>query len=144
MNQWMNQSINRHANETINRYKHKTRNHPVGLLVLPCTRQSRRPPPPLTPSPHFPPLSRTEEPAKAVTCARDRRALQQLALKVHVKHSDLTWPDLTRNGKTATPTSILMRILLKLLLPSCGPAFSSTWSLPWHFLLYTWGWTPPL
>ena len=31
-------------------------------------------------------LSLTEEPAKA----RDRRALQQLALNVHVKHSDLT------------------------------------------------------
>ena len=30
--------------------------------------------------------SRTEEPAKAGTCARDRRALQQLALNVHVKH----------------------------------------------------------
>ena len=26
------------------------------------------------------------------TCARDRRALQLLALNVHVKHSDLTWP----------------------------------------------------
>ena len=39
-------------------------------------------------------LSQTEEPAKAGTCARDRRALQQLALNVHVKHSDLTWPDL--------------------------------------------------
>ena len=37
---------------------------------------------------HF--LSRTEEPTKASTCARDRRALQQLALHVHVKHSDLT------------------------------------------------------
>ena len=36
-------------------------------------------------------LSRTEEPAKAGTCAHDRRALQQLALNVHVKHSDLTW-----------------------------------------------------
>ena len=35
-------------------------------------------------------LSRTEESAKAGTCARDRRALQQLALNVHVKHSDLT------------------------------------------------------
>ena len=35
-------------------------------------------------------LSRTEEPAKAGTCARDRRALQQFALNVHVKHSDLT------------------------------------------------------
>ena len=35
-------------------------------------------------------LSRTEEPVKAGTCARDRRALQQLALNAHVKHSDLT------------------------------------------------------
>ena len=35
-------------------------------------------------------LSRTEELAKAGTCARDRRALQQIALNVHVKHSDLT------------------------------------------------------
>ena len=35
-------------------------------------------------------LFRTEEPAKAGTCARDRCALQQLALNVHVKHSDLT------------------------------------------------------
>ena len=34
-------------------------------------------------------LSRTEEPEKAGTCARDRRALQQLALNVHVKHSNL-------------------------------------------------------
>ena len=30
------------------------------------------------------------EPAKAGTYARDRRGLQQLALNVHVKHSDLT------------------------------------------------------
>ena len=63
----------------------------VGLLVLPCTRQCRR-------SPHYSLspfffLSRTEEPTKAGTCAHDRRALQQLALNVHVKHSDLTWPD---------------------------------------------------
>ena len=36
-------------------------------------------------------LSWTEELTKAGTCARDRRALQQLALNVHVKHSDLTW-----------------------------------------------------
>ena len=36
-------------------------------------------------------LFRTEEPAKSSTCARDRCALQQLALNVHVKHSDLTW-----------------------------------------------------
>ena len=28
--------------------------------------------------------------AKAGTCARDRRALQQLAMNVRVKHSDLT------------------------------------------------------
>ena len=45
-------------------------------------------------SPSLPPffcsLSQTEEPAKAGTYARDRRALQQLALNVHVKHSDLT------------------------------------------------------
>ena len=34
-------------------------------------------------------LSRTEEPVKAGTCVRDRRALQ-LALNVHIKHSDLT------------------------------------------------------
>ena len=40
-------------------------------------------------------LSRTEELVKAGTCAHHRRALQQLALNVHVKHSDLTWPDLT-------------------------------------------------
>ena len=33
-------------------------------------------------------LSRTEEQAKAGTC--DMRALLQLALNVHVKHSDLT------------------------------------------------------
>ena len=66
---------------------------PVGLLVLPCTRQCRQSP--LTPSPLFS-MSWTEEPAKAGTCARDRRALQQLALNVHVKHwPDLTWPDLT-------------------------------------------------
>ena len=29
------------------------------------------------------------------TCVRDRWALQKLALNVHIKHSDLTWPDLT-------------------------------------------------
>ena len=34
--------------------------------------------------------SRTEETAKAGTCAQDRRALQQLALNVHIKLSDLT------------------------------------------------------
>ena len=45
--------------------------------------------------PHFIFLSWTEELAFAGTCARDRHALQQLALNVHVKHSELTWPDLT-------------------------------------------------
>ena len=35
-------------------------------------------------------LIEKEEPTKAGTCARDRRALQQLALNVHVKHSDMT------------------------------------------------------
>ena len=40
-------------------------------------------------------LSRTEEPVKTGTCARDRRALQQLALNVHVKHS----------GQIRSPTS---------------------------------------
>ena len=48
---------------------------PVGLLVHPCTRQCRRFP--LTPSTYPPPppphSSRTEEPAKAGTRARDRR-----------------------------------------------------------------------
>ena len=33
------------------------------------------------------------QPAQPGTCARDRRALQQLALNVHVKLSDLTGPD---------------------------------------------------
>ena len=32
-------------------------------------------------------------PAKSGTWAGDRRALQQLALNAHVKHSDLTWPE---------------------------------------------------
>ena len=36
-------------------------------------------------------LSRTEVLPKVGTCARDWRALQQLALNVPVKHSDLTW-----------------------------------------------------
>ena len=44
----------------------------------------------LPPPPPFFFLSWTEEPVKAGTCARDRRALQQLALNVHVKHTDLT------------------------------------------------------
>ena len=42
--------------------------------------------------PHYslPRLSRTEELAKASTYACDRHLLQQLALNVHIKHSDLT------------------------------------------------------
>ena len=59
-----------------------------GMYSLVACRQCRLPPPSLLPFPFFP-LSRTEEPAKVGTCARDRRALQQLALNVHVKHSDL-------------------------------------------------------
>ena len=54
----------------------------VPLLPLP-------PPPPPLPPPFFF-LSWTKEPVKAGTYARDRRALQQLALNVHVKQSDLT------------------------------------------------------
>ena len=41
-------------------------------------------------------LSQTEEPAKVDTCAHERRALQMLALNVHVKHVDL---DLDPIGK---------------------------------------------
>ena len=33
-------------------------------------------------------MSRTEETAKTGTCARDRRAILQLVLNVHVKHSE--------------------------------------------------------
>ena len=44
----------------------------------------------LTPYPFFPPQDQTKKLVKASTCARDKHALQQLALKVHVKHSDLT------------------------------------------------------
>ena len=45
------------------------------------------PHPPCIPSSLFF-LSWTEEPVKTSTCACDRRMLQQLALNVHVKHSD--------------------------------------------------------
>ena len=50
------------------------------------------PPVQLVPPYSLPPfflLSQTELPAKVSTCARDRHALQQLALNVHIKHSDL-------------------------------------------------------
>ena len=60
---------------------------PIGLLILPCTHQCRQSL--LLPAP-FSFLSWTEKLVKAGTYARDRRALQQLALNVHVKHSDLT------------------------------------------------------
>ena len=73
---------------------HNTSKHPPPATDSGRTAQTPLYPPvqavpPLTPSPLFF-LSRTEEPAKASTCAHDRRALQQLALNVHVKHSDLT------------------------------------------------------
>ena len=48
--------------------------------------------------------SRSQEPAKAGTCACYRRALQQLALNVHVKHSDLTWPVLYPNRELSKQT----------------------------------------
>ena len=44
-------------------------------------------------------LFQTEELTKASTCARDRRALQQLALNVHVKHSDLKKIKKIKNNK---------------------------------------------
>ena len=55
------------------------------LRLLPAS-VDNPPPLPLLPPLFF--LSRTEEPATAGT--RDRRALQQLALNVHIKHTDLT------------------------------------------------------
>ena len=45
--------------------------------------------PPLLPSPFFSPVP-DRGTGESGTCARDRHALQQLALNVHVKHSDLT------------------------------------------------------
>ena len=68
----------------------------VGLLDHLCTRQCRRPPPPPLLPPHYSPPTffscpKSRNRWKACTCARDRLALQQLALNVHVKH----WPDLT-------------------------------------------------
>ena len=83
----------------------KAQQWPNGVLAPPDKRSVRErsplvPPPPPPPLLYFngyivlditvEVLSRTKEPAKAGTCARDRRALQQLALNVHVKHSDLT------------------------------------------------------
>ena len=52
-------------------------------------------------------VSRTEEPAKAGTCARDRRALQHLAMNVHVKHSDLPYgAELSRSWQCRANTTL--------------------------------------
>ena len=65
---------------------HNTSNHPPHATYSGRTARTplyppvQAPPPP--PPPHFFPCPGT--------CARDRRALQQLTLNVHVKHSDLT------------------------------------------------------
>ena len=56
----------------------------VGLLVLPCACAPPPPPPPFLPPLFFPVLDRG-----TVTCAHDRRALQQLALNMHL-NTDLT------------------------------------------------------
>ena len=63
--------------------------------------------PPFIPSPLFF-LSQTEEPAKVGTCARDRRALQQLALNVHIELSDpVSLPsELDVSDKLSSPYSI--------------------------------------
>ena len=53
-------------------------------------------PPVQAPPPPPPPHTHTSSPfvpvpdRETVTCVRDRRALQQLAMNMHVKHSDLT------------------------------------------------------
>ena len=60
---------------------------PVGLLVLPCTRQCRRPTPYSLP-PFFPIPDRAT--GEGRYCARNRGALQHLALNTNIKHSDLT------------------------------------------------------
>ena len=57
-------------------------------------------------------LSRTEDPAKAATCARDRRALQQLALYVRVKHSDLTYISAVELLCSIHPILLLLLLLL--------------------------------
>ena len=68
--------------------------HDADHNVLPATNSGRTARTPLYPPVQAVPpysllpfvfLSRTEELGKAGTCARDRRALQQLALNVHVK-----------------------------------------------------------
>ena len=42
---------------------------------------------------------------KAGTCARDRRAIEQLALNVHVKHSDLTSHSADRDATVISSSS---------------------------------------
>ena len=69
---------------------HNTLNHTPPATVSGRTARTPLYPPVQAVPPYFFFLSRTEELARAGTCARDRRALQQLALNVHVKHSDLT------------------------------------------------------
>ena len=78
---------------------HNTSNHPPPATDSGRTARTPLYPPVQAVPPYFLPpplyfvfLSRTEESSKAGTRAHDRRALQQLALNVHVKHSDLTWP----------------------------------------------------
>ena len=60
------------------------------ILVVFLRKGPQRPPVQPVPPPPFLFLFRTAELAKANTSARDRHALQQLALTVHIKHSDLT------------------------------------------------------
>ena len=47
---------------------------------------------------------------EAGTCARDKHALQQLALNVHVKHSDITLPNSKLITQEATPKPIPGRL----------------------------------
>ena len=91
---------------------------PLMLLVLPCICQCS--PPPTHSLPLFV-LSRTEEPAKADTCARDGHALQQLALNVH----DLTWPDVlqyTSKNQNVWSKACLLNFAIKDIIFSWVPS----------------------
>ena len=55
---------------------------------------------------------------KAGTCARDRRALQQLDLNVHIKHSDLTCMRIYQCFERLIP--ICFKPTSKMKLPSHG------------------------
>ena len=75
---------------------------PVRLLVLSCTRQGRQPhppPPPYSPPPFF--------------FFFFYMCLWLLALNVHIKHSDLTWPDLRNimNGVTSLVEMVSNRFI---------------------------------